>query len=139
MKEKINAKRLAYSTEEAIKFSDGITQEAIDKVGEFICLVKENGNTASRNYGYDRLEEWNEPLYNFIHSTLKKFGFKNGDVLHNDKIPNVKFWWAIYGIMSGVIYSPNLRSKTENHHSSAYERNLALEIELSYLLDAVRK
>lgn len=125
----------SYQCGKILSCTDGVSELAVNKLEEFLQLVKEAGLTASKNYFYDRIDEWSDPLYDFISKTLKNFGFKNGNREYNDQFPDIVFWWEIYGIISSTIYSPNLQTQTQNHHSSAYERNCVLEIELQYVLD----
>lgn len=67
---------------------------------------------------------------------LDKYKFVNGDPVANDKNPNAKFWWEIYGLLSGIHYSPNLPYEDcANHHVSACARNEA--IDLGIIIDEI--
>jgi len=126
----------SYQCGKILSCTKGVSDLAVINLKELLELVRKSESTASKNYFYDKIDEWSDPLYDFISKTLKKFGFKNGNREYNDRFPDIVFWWEIYGLISSTIYSPNLQTKTENHHSSAYERNCVLEIELQYVLDS---
>ena len=68
---------------------------------------------------------------------LKKYGFVNGEPEINAKNFKATFWWQIYDLVSNIIYSPNLKTEVFSHHSSAYERNEALIIEVNYILQNI--
>jgi hypothetical protein len=108
----------------------GVSDKARRHLLKFIKLAESKQDSASKRTHYDRLNEWSDEIYDFIHEALKKFGFVNGDPVKNSENPDASFWWGIYGMMSSLIYSRYLETKTANHHSSAYERNRALIMEL---------
>ena len=112
-----------------------VSDEAKKDVQEFINYCIELRKTASTEYFYDHITEYNNSIQDFIHKELKKYGFKNGNVEWCNSHPDIAYWWEIYKMIDWIIYSPNLHTKTENHHSSAYERNEALIVELQYLIN----
>lgn len=108
----------------------GVSDKARKHLLKFIKLVESKQETASKGTHYDGLDGWSNGIYDFLHDALKKFGFVNGDPETNSKNPDAKFWWEVYGLVSFLIYSRYLETKVANHHSSAYERNRALIMEL---------
>jgi len=95
----------------------------IDEINEFINLCISLRYITSKQTHYEKLNEWSDKVYDFIHKKLKKYGFKNGEKEQND---NAIFWWYLYSLPNRTIYSKHLKTKVENHHSSAFERNEAL-------------
>lgn len=108
--------------------------EAKESVKELLSLCYKLRETASKNYGYDRLNEWSKPISDLISTILYRHGFKNGEKEYNDTLPDVVYIWKVYETWTLIIYSPNLKTKVANHHASAYERNEAFIIELENLL-----
>jgi hypothetical protein len=88
--------------------------------------------TSSKRTHYDRLNEWSDEVYGYIREKLAKFGHVSGSLV-NVASPNLSLWFEIYGLMSSVSYSPYLETQVARHHSSAYERNEALIMELKEL------
>ena len=125
-------------TENAIKELPNISPSSIGKLREFFEFLQSLEKIASKNTHYDRLDDWNAHVDKFVHKALKEYGFKNGDAEHNDKHPDIRFWWYIYGIVGSIYLSPNLETAGERHHSSAYDRNMALEVEVKHILDSRR-
>lgn len=123
-------------TTKAISKFPNISSKCWELFKGFCSVVKSQENIASHNTHYDHLDDWYNPIRNYIHDTLYRVGFKNGDPEYNHKFPDIRFWWLVYGIEGNIIWSPNLVSFGANHHSSAYERAFALRIELSAILQA---
>jgi hypothetical protein len=112
----------------------GVSIEAKNDVHTLLELCYTLRSTASKKGSYDHLEDWTKPVYELHSRILHHYGFKNGDVEYNNSIPDIQYWWGIYGIINNIIYSPNLHTEYENHHSSAWERNEALIAELEFLI-----
>lgn len=124
-------KNIWHSVKEIVMSFDKTAKESQQDFKEFFELVKEQSVNASKRTHYDRLNEWSKPIWDRIHFLLEKYGFKNGEREENQKNPNVVFWCFVYEMFSNIIYSPNLKTQTAHHHSSAYERNEAMIFELS--------
>jgi hypothetical protein len=133
--------KCSYSTQRCIDYFklhfNEIPKRVIDDIRRLLCILEKLSETASKKTHYDKLDEWNKPIYDFASDTLKRFGFVNGNPEANAKNPPAEFWWRVYQILGDVIYSPHLKSQTENHHSSAWERNEALKCEFCYLLGEI--
>lgn len=114
-----------------------VSREAKDDLQGFYLLIKAQQSTASKNTHYDKLDDWSKPLYQYIHDMLRKYGFVNGDPEANKKLPDALFWWGVYKCMNSVIYSTNLKTQVSSHHSSAWERNEVLMIEVPILAKIV--
>jgi len=122
-----------YDTNETKKIVN-VSNNAIKDVQGLLSICYSLRSTASHQGFYDGLKEWSTPIYDYIDNILKKYGFVNGDPEYNKRYPDIQYWWGIYGMMNNIIYSPNLYTRYPNHHSTAYERNEALIVELEYLI-----
>lgn len=99
---------------------------------KFSELLTEQVLVASKKTHYHRLDEWSDVVYGFVHKMLRVCKFKNGKKEQNI---NAAFWWSIYGLVSGVIHSPELPlSDVARHHTSAYDRNHALLGEVNHII-----
>jgi hypothetical protein len=129
----------SYTVEKVKKFlnDNKISVELIEKFQEFYEFVLTAELTASRETHYVGLNEWSEPIYDFIHNELKANGFVNGDPVANKELIGASFWWLIYQVMGSIIYSNHLSSVVAIHHSSAYERNVALQGELEDIIEHI--
>jgi hypothetical protein len=96
----------------------------------YITHLEHLGETASKGTHYHGLDEWFTPAGEFVHQALTDAGFKNGDKTYNEQYPGIQFWWHIYGLYTNVCYSRYLQTEVPNHHSSAFERNAALILDL---------
>lgn len=114
-----------------------ISKEMKDDFKGLISLLEELRGVASKQTHYHNLDEWSTLVYDYIYNMLKKYNFKNGDMETNNKNPKALFWWEVYYVFSSIIYSPNLKSKVANHHSSAYERNEAFIKELQWVYEKI--
>lgn len=85
-------------------------------------LLRLNEN-ASKNTHYDRLSEWSDAVYAFVHNKLGKYGFVQAS---NEQNQDARFWFLIYQVIGGVCYSKHMKTQVAAHHSSAWERNQAL-------------
>ena len=131
---KTKEKRIGYRVQEAIKTEVGL--DAFHELTEFMELLRGLSETASKQTHYHKLDEWSDAVYGFVHEKLDKHGFINGGAAMGKEQPrDAEFWWKVYAIVGSIIYSPNLESKTEYHHSSAWERNEALMADISDLIE----
>jgi len=127
-------KKIGYRVEEALKPEVG--QQAFDDLTTYLELLESLRDTASKQTHYDKLDEWSDVVYGFVHDKLNEYGFINGGTAMGKKQPrDAEFWWKIYAVVSGVIYSPNLISRTAHHHSSAWERNEALIADITDIIE----
>ncbi len=106
----------------------------LEELKQFQSLVEQSSETASKNHWYDRLNEWDKPLYNFVSDKLNSNGFIQGQPDMNKNNKRVRVWWELYQYLSSLIYSPNLKSEVANHHSSAFERNEVLRKDMEYIV-----
>ncbi|CAH7429672.1 conserved hypothetical protein [Vibrio chagasii] len=134
-------KRPFRRTRNAITLLEEIREEepnkfkpALDGIKELISIC-ENSNPSTRP-NYDKLEEWEKPIYDFISSKLKDSGFINADKEHNNKSPLIMLWWNIHGYLPFIVKSSFMEPHDPIHHASAYSRNNAVIKELSVLLKA---
>lgn len=133
----MKTKHIFARTVDVINAAGTVSKECIRDLHAYQYMVVEWQNTASKKTHYEQLEEWSKPAYGFIHDMLHKYGFVNGNPEANAKNPEASFWWAVYGLISNIIYSPNLKSEVAYHHSSAFERNRALLAELNIIIDNI--
>lgn len=136
-KENKATNRKSYSVLETINFLADASIDAVTDLQTFVVFLESFRLTASKETHYKKLEHWTGPVYNYAHNMLKKYGFVNGDPEANNKNPDARFWWSVYNIVSNVIYSPHLKSEVANHHSSAYDRNEALILEIQDVLSSI--
>lgn len=111
-----------------------------DQVGKELKELQQfcSNLSPSTKTHYHHLNEWSDVVYEFIRKRLYAEGFINGDKKSNDEIPEVRFWWELYGLLGSVIWSPKLKGEfVANHHSSANARNQAFIGELDDILDSV--
>lgn len=118
-----------HRTLECLKYD---TSFDIQELKDFRFLL--DNVECSKETHYHRLNEWSEPLHLFIREKMYKHGFENGNVEENNKKPNARFWFEVYQIIDAIIYSPNLKTQVGLHHSSAFERNEALKVEIDYII-----
>jgi len=112
-----------------------VSNESLIDLSNYLNLINELSITASKNTHYEKLDEWSTLVYDYIHKMLNKYGFVQAVQEQN---PDAEFWWCLYGLLSNIIYSPNLITEVSNHHSSAFERNEALKLDLEYLLNKIK-
>jgi len=92
-------------------------------------------DTASKKTHYQDLDEWSDVVFGYVHKMLKKTGFKNGRPEENAKNPSTTLWWVIYGVVGSITHSQYLQTRVASHHSSAWECNEALIMELQDLTE----
>lgn len=113
-----------------------VPEKVIEDFKKFCDFVSEQSKTASKYTHYDKLAEWSGTVFGYVDKMLKKYKFVNGGAAMGiPQNPEANFWWLIYSVVSNVIYSPHLKSEVVSHHSSAYERNEALIMELSDIVE----
>jgi hypothetical protein len=127
--------KLSYRTQELVSNIKSVPEKCFSDLSDFRDLLISLRKTASNQTHYHNLNEWSDRVYEFVHKKLKENKFKNGDPEANDKNPGARFWWNVYGIVGAAIYSRHLKTNVSNHHSSAFERNEALILELE---DAIK-
>jgi hypothetical protein len=129
--------KCSHRVQEIINNSENVSDKCKHDLLVYLNLINELSKTASKKTHYVNLEEWTSSAYGFIHKMLKKYKFVNGDPEANSKLPNASFWWNIFWILSSIQYSPNLNTNVEPHHSSAWERNEALKLDIEYIVNAL--
>jgi len=127
--------KYSYSVEKCLNH-EGVSEKCLSDLIPFKELLDSLEPTASKNTHYDRLDEWSDKVYEYVHDMLKKHGFVNGNMEANAKIPDAGFWWKIYGVVSDVCYSSNLNKTAlvATHHTSAYDRNEALRKDVDVII-----
>lgn len=134
MKKESVYKSCSFWYEIYLKEIGNISKESLVSLNDFIKLTEDLKKVASKETHYHNLDIWMKPVYEFVNNELSRVGFRNVEIEYNDSYPDIRFWWSIYRLLSSITYSPNLKSITEIHHSSAYERNDALNKDLKYIL-----
>lgn len=120
--------KLSYKIEECLGLD--ITLNCYHDLCHFHQWLQEAKDWASKNTHYQQLEDWWNPYHKIISNNLDKYGFVNGNGAPND---GAKLWWFIY--QTDPAWSPNLKTQVSNHHSSAWERNEVMILEIGYLCD----
>jgi hypothetical protein len=128
----MKTEKLFHRTEEIINIKE-ISLECYHDLMFFQDYLTQLSETASKKTHYVGLDEWSDSVHNFVDKKLKQYGFVNGkpEIIK----PNSNIWFNIYAMISNVIYSPNLKTKVANHHSSAFERNEALLKEIEIIIN----
>lgn len=129
---------VSHLTKDALDWFARLENDDVKKdLKAYYELLQSLSSTASKGTHYDKLNEWSDEAYGYIHTMLKKYGFKNGEPEENKKNVNASFWWAIYGALSSIHYSPYLKTQVALHHSSAWERNEAMIAEMKVIVDKI--
>ena len=129
--------KCGHRVQETIDNSENVSEKCKQDLLVYLQHINDLSKTASKYTHYDKLNEWSESAYGFIHKMLKKYKFVNGNPEANAKLPDASFWWNIYGVISNIHYSPNLQTKVAAHHSSAWERNEALRLDIEYIINTL--
>lgn len=111
---------------------ESISLDCYHQLFNLAMWLEEASEWASLNTHYQNLNDWADPLDKEIHKNLDRFVysfFRDKNTIPND----VRLWFEIYQL--DPCWSPNLVTKAEPHHSSAYERNQCLLMEINYLLE----
>lgn len=106
-------------------------EEAVDIqkwIADLEATVKDAPVTERTHY--EKLNEFLDPVYDFIHTSLRKFGFISGDQDKNRRNhPAMIIWW-VYGEVGNCIYRyPCIDSSIVNvacHHASSFHRQQAI-------------
>ncbi|MEK6828999.1 MAG: hypothetical protein AABY15_02650 [Nanoarchaeota archaeon] len=127
--------KYSHSVEECL-IHQGTSEDCLKDLIPFKELLDSMESTASKKTHYDRLSEWSDKAYGYVHDMLKKRGFVSGDMEANANKPDAGFWWKVYGIVSSVCYSSNLKQTAlvATHHTSAYDRNEALRKDIDVII-----
>ena len=136
-KKKQKATRLSYSVLETINSLPNASIDAVNDLKAYVDYLEGLRAIASEKTHYHELNVWSNKAFEFVHAMLKKYGFVSGDPEANALNPDASFWWKVYSIVSNVIYSPHLKTQVAYHHSSAYERNEALMLEINDVLSSI--
>jgi hypothetical protein len=104
---------------------------------DFLIWLEDSLLWASKETHYQDLDVWVKGCDQKISNYLKDNGFINGDRDHNDKLPDVRFWWTIYGY--DPTNSPNLKTSVRPHHASAFERASATLSDLNHVFEQLTK
>ena len=108
------------------------SQESFDDLNGFLEGLQALDKIASKGTHYDRLSEWSDAVYAYVHNKLEKYGFIQAS---KDQPVDANFWWLIYQVVGNVCYSVHMKSQTAVHHSSAWERNQALIADIEDILE----
>lgn len=106
---------------ELVKFPKKVDVKLLHKVHDFLYLL-ENLNPSKQTH-YHQLDEWRNPITDFLHKVLNETGFVNGQGCSNEEC---SFWWSVYTSPDLIVFSNYLKTQVNNHHASAFERNEAL-------------
>jgi len=115
-----------------IKF-DGISVKCKHQLFDLLVWLEDSLSWASKETHYQNLEVWWKAYNDKIRTYLNINGFKNGDKEYNDNLPDVRFWWTIYG------YDPTLSPDVATHHASAFERATTALLDLNHLYEQITK
>lgn len=121
-------KKYSHNTEQAIEISN-ISLNCYHDLHMFALWLDYARDWASKETHYQNLDQWFKNINQCIHNNLNKYGFINGKGPTNN---DSKLWWTIYQIDPTT--SPNLKTTVENHHSSAFERNEVMIIEIEKII-----
>jgi len=113
----------------------GVSDKAYSKIFGLLKILQLSSLSASKETHYEGLNEWEDPIYGYVHKMLHKFGFHNGK-LHQK--PDSEFWWTIHNLVTDICYSSSLDTKVSSHHSSAWERNEALIKDLNIIITELK-
>lgn len=130
----IKEKKINWRWTKNLTIMDASTEAKV-AVTDFKRMCIGMRDTASKKTHYQDLNQWSDVVFGYVHKMLKKTGFKNGRPEENAKNPSATLWWAIYGVVGNITYSPYLKTEVARHHSSAWERNEALIKELQDLTE----
>ena len=108
------------------------SQESFDDLRGFLEGLQALDKIASKGTHYDRLSEWSDAVYAYVHNKLEKYDFIQASKEQNQ---DATFWFLIYQVVGNVCYSKHMKSQTAVHHSSAWERNRALIADIEDILE----
>ena len=134
MTKKKEIRKFSYSVQKCLEANT--SKMSFNDLNTFLVRLQELDAKASKKTHYEKLDEWLDTVYDFLHKQLNKYGFINGGAAMGKEQPtDAAFWWAVYNVMSSVIYSIHLKSVTEYHHSSAWERSQALMADIQDIIE----
>ena len=123
-------KLISYPVEQCLSLP--ACEFAYNDLKPFYELLERLSHAACKYYFYEGLEVWSGHVYEYVRKMLDKYKFVSGGQFQN---ADAEFWFGIYKVVSDVCYSPNLKTKTSIHQSSAWERNEALKADIKILID----
>lgn len=129
--------KISFRAEKAIKILSNASMDAVSNIHKFKTFLECLRNTASKKTHYDNITDYLNPVYEYVHNELANFGFVTGEPEINKKNPDASLWWAIFGIVNSITFSPHLKTNVASHHASAYERNEALILELEVIINNI--
>lgn len=94
-----------------------INLDCVHSLFDLLTWLEESKTWASKTTHYFLLDEWWNQFNDLRHKNIDKFGFINGK---GPTTPEGTFWWLIY--QYEPCDSPNLKTKVQRHHASAFER-----------------
>lgn len=115
------------------KLPDQMYNELID----FYDIECKSTQSASRQTHGHQLKEWEKPLQRFIVDKMNGYGFTHGKAL-NDQKQEPRFWYDLYQLLDNIIDSPNLRTLVPKFSASAFERSIALKLDLEFIIENVK-
>lgn len=122
------------------KHSEGVSEQCKTKLLEFRSMLDKLEPSKKTHYG-NLDESFSNPVYDFVHNSLKEFGFVNGEPEINKTNQDAMLFWALYGNIECFDYSPYFHDVKEDesvarHHSSAYVRCEVLKREIDNFIQA---
>lgn len=119
----------SYDLDDHVRQLNGKDVNNIRKwIEEFEAVVKAAPVTDRTHY--EKLNDFLDPVYDFIHEGLKQFGFVNGEQKKNKKNNKAMIIWWLYGEVGNCIYRhPCIDSsivKVACHHASSFHRQQAI-------------
>ena len=117
-----------------------VSEKVMTDLKKFYEFVDNQTSTASKHTHYYDLDKWSDLIFSYVNKMLNKYKFVNGGrAMGIEQNPEANFWWMIYSVVSNVIYSPHLKTTVVSHHSSAFERNEALKLEITDIINGLNK
>lgn len=121
-------------TSEYLGFNDDFPLSILEDLNGFLTHLK--AASPSTRTHYHGLDEYSDYKYSFIHKTLNKYGFVNGEKELNEKNKPAKFFFSIYAKLESFAGSPLfvLSDGANFSKSSARDRNNWLIREIEQLI-----
>lgn len=117
---------LSHHAKEAINLFKNCPATLIDDLNDFKRLLEDWTTKASKETHYYGLNYWENAVLKFITTKLQ-----------DQSSLNYLFWLNLYKTANTIHLSPHLKTNVKRHHSSAYERNQALLVELNSILNNI--
>jgi hypothetical protein len=118
---------LSHHAKEAIRLFKDCPATLIDDLNNFKKLLEDWTTKASKETHYYRLNYWEKAVLQFIVPKLDS----------DPSLYSYMFWLNMYKTVNSIALSPHLKTNVKRHHSSAYERNQALLVELNSILNNI--